>query len=65
MPYPTLYLGIDDNEVDWSTRDDAANILDNLIDKQEIKPLVAVMTDFDFDCQGDDAGAFTRTCRAR
>jgi enterochelin esterase-like enzyme len=59
-PYPTLYLGIDQNEVDWSTRDDAANILDNLIDKHEIKPLVAVMTAFDFDCQGDDAGAFAQ-----
>jgi enterochelin esterase-like enzyme len=58
--YPTLYLAIDDNEVDWSTRDDAANILDNLIDRHEIKPLVAVMTDFDFDCQGDDAGAFAQ-----
>ena len=57
-PYPTLYLAINGNEVDWSTRDDAANILDNLIDRHEIKPLVVVTTAFDFDCQGDDAGAF-------
>ena len=57
---PRCIWAIDDNEVDWSTRDDAANILDNLIDRHEIKPLVAVMTDFDFDCQGDDASAFAQ-----
>lgn len=59
-PYPTLYLAINADEVDWSTRDDAANILDNLIDRHEIKPFVAVMTDFQFDCQGDDGGAFAQ-----
>ena len=44
--YPTLYLspGSGLNEVDWSTQGDAANILDNLIDKHQIKPLVVVMT---------------------
>ena len=44
-PYPTLYLshGYDNNEIDWSTGGDAANILDNLIDKQAIKPIVVVM----------------------
>ena len=58
-PYPVVYLSLGGNEVDWSTRDDAANILDNLIDKRETKPIVAVMTDFDFtDCQEDDQVAF-------
>jgi enterochelin esterase-like enzyme len=44
-PYPTLYLshGYDNNEVDWSTGGDAANILDNLIDKHQIQPMVVVM----------------------
>jgi enterochelin esterase-like enzyme len=47
-PYHTLYLsaGYVSNEVDWSTRADAANILDNLIDKGQVKPMVAVMTNF-------------------
>lgn len=58
-PYPVVYLSVGDNEVDWSTRDDAANILDNLIDKRAIKAVVAVMTDFDFtDCQEDGQVAF-------
>jgi enterochelin esterase-like enzyme len=45
-PYPTLYLspGSGANEVDWSTQADAANILDNLIDKHLIEPMVVVMT---------------------
>jgi len=45
-PYPTLYLspGAGLNEVDWSTQGDAANILDNLIDKHQIEPMVVVMT---------------------
>ncbi len=59
-PYPTLYLSINGDEVDWSTRDDAANILDNLIDRHEIKPIVAVMINFGFDCQGDDASTFAQ-----
>ena len=44
-PYPTLYLshGYDNDEIDWSTGGDAANILDNLIDKNQIKPMVVVM----------------------
>ena len=44
-PYPTLYLshGYDNNEIDWSTDGDAANILDNLIDKHQIEPMVVVM----------------------
>ena len=45
MHYPTLYLnhGYDNNEIDWSTGGDAANILDELIDKHAIKPMVVVM----------------------
>jgi enterochelin esterase-like enzyme len=44
-PYPTLYLshGYDNNEIDWSTGGDAANILDNLIDSHQIEPMVVVM----------------------
>ena len=44
-PYPTLYLshGYDNNEIDWAAGGDAANILDNLIDKHEIAPMVVVM----------------------
>src|SRR5207237_2777537 len=44
-PYPTLYLshGYDNNEIDWSTSGDAANILDNLIDKHQVEPMVVVM----------------------
>jgi enterochelin esterase-like enzyme len=61
-PYPTLYLaaGFDGNEVDWSTLGDAANILDNLIDKREVKPMVVVMTAFGFQdfCQQDDQAAY-------
>jgi len=55
--YPTVYLngGFGSNEVDWSTRADAANILDNLIDRRAIKPMVVVMTEFNFsDCLADD-----------
>ena len=48
IPYPTLYLshGGPGNEVDWTTRGDAANILDNLIGTGKVKPLVVVMTNF-------------------
>ena len=44
-PYPTLYLshGGGGNEMGWSTGGVAANILDNLIDTGEIRPLVVVM----------------------
>jgi enterochelin esterase-like enzyme len=47
-PYPTLYLshGYGGNEVDWSTTGDASNILDNLIDSGQVKPMVVVMTNF-------------------
>jgi enterochelin esterase-like enzyme len=47
-PYPTLYLshGRGGNEVDWSTTGDASNILDNLIDSGQAKPMVVVMTNF-------------------
>ena len=46
--YPTLYLshGGPGNEVDWTTRGDAANILDNLTDTARVKPMVVVMTNF-------------------
>ena len=46
--YPTLYLihGGPGNEVDWSTRGDAANILDNLVGTAQVKPMVVVMTNF-------------------
>ena len=44
-PYPTLYLspGAGLNEVDWSTQGDASNIVDNLIDKHQIQPIVVVL----------------------
>ena len=61
MPYPTVYLngGFGSNEVDWSTRADAASILDNLIDTREIKPMVVVMTEFSFgDCFADDQASY-------
>lgn len=53
-PYPTLYLspGSGLNEVDWSTQGDAANIVDNLINRHQIKPLVVVMTNTD--CPGNN-----------
>ena len=52
--YPTLYLspGSGLNEVDWSTQGDAANILDNLINSHQIKPVVVVMTSTS--CSGCD-----------
>jgi enterochelin esterase-like enzyme len=55
--YPTLYLshGWSGNEVDWSIGGDAANILDNLIDKHTIEPMVVVMTNFAWlGAAGDD-----------
>jgi enterochelin esterase-like enzyme len=60
-PYPTLYLnaGYGSNEVDWSTRADAGNILDNLTDKGTIGPVVAVMTEYSFtDCGPGDGKAY-------
>ena len=61
-PYPTLYLaaGGAGNELDWSTQADGGNILDNLIDRREVKPMVVVMTAFgvqDF-CFQDDQSAY-------
>jgi enterochelin esterase-like enzyme len=61
-PYPTLYLasGFDGSEVDWSTEADGANILDNLIDRREVKPMVVVMTAFGVQdyCFQDDQEAY-------
>jgi enterochelin esterase-like enzyme len=62
-PYPTLYLnpGFSANEIDWSTRADAANILDNLIDAHRAEPMVVVMTNFAFtDCLEDDASSYSQ-----
>lgn len=44
-PYPVLYLshGGGENEMGWSTQGVANNILDNLINKGEIQPLLVVM----------------------
>jgi enterochelin esterase-like enzyme len=44
-PYPTLYLshGGGENEMGWSTQGAMNNILDNLINRGEIQPLVVVM----------------------
>jgi len=58
-PYPTLYLspGSGLNEVDWSTQGDAANILDNLINHHQIRPMVVVMTTTD--CPGNNCGGTT------
>ena len=43
--YPTFYLvhGGGGNEMDWSTQGDLKNIMDNLIAKHEIQPMVVVM----------------------
>ena len=60
-PYPTLYLsaGYGSSEVDWSTRADAGNIIDNLTDKGIIGPVVAVMTDYIFnDCSPADGATY-------
>jgi enterochelin esterase-like enzyme len=61
-PYPTVYLaaGGDGNELDWSTLADGGNILDNLIDKHRVKPLVVVMTAYGVQdyCQEDDQIAY-------
>ena len=62
-PYPTVYLsaGYSSNEVDWSTRADAGNILDNLIDKGKVEPTVVVMTNSAFtDCLSGDATKYAR-----
>ena len=52
--YPTLYLshGGPGNELDWTTRGDAGNILDNLIGTAEVKPMVVVMTNFNGSAYG-------------
>lgn len=44
-PYPTFYLshGGGENELGWSTQGNVANILDNLIDRGEMQPIVVVM----------------------
>jgi enterochelin esterase-like enzyme len=43
--YPTFYLvhGGGGNEMDWTTQGDLKNILDNLIARGEIQPMVVVM----------------------
>ena len=67
-PYPTVYLSAGDNssEVDWSTRADAGNILDNLIDKGEIEPMVVVMTNSAFtDCLSGDAARYEQNLLGR
>jgi enterochelin esterase-like enzyme len=67
-PYPVVYLsaGYNTSEVDWSTRADAGNILDNLIDRGRIEPMVAVMTNSAFtDCQSGDAVAYARNLLGR
>ncbi|MGZ4391858.1 MAG: alpha/beta hydrolase-fold protein [Gaiellaceae bacterium] len=66
--YPTVYLsaGYSSSEVDWSTRADAGNILDNLIDKGEIEPMVVVMTNSAFtDCQSGDAATYDQNLLGR
>ena len=52
--YPTLYLshGGPGNELDWTTRGDAANILDNLVATAQVKPMVVVMTNFNVPAYG-------------
>ena len=61
-PYPTVYLsaGYGGNEVDWSTRADAKNILNNLINKGVIAPMVVVMTNFGFPdgCDATDSHVY-------
>jgi enterochelin esterase-like enzyme len=44
-PYPTLYLshGGGGNEMGWSTQGALGNIMDNLINRGEIQPVVVVM----------------------
>lgn len=67
-PYPTVYLsaGYGSSEVDWSTRADAGNILDNLIDKGEIEPMVVVMTNSAFtNCLSGDAATYDQNLLGR
>jgi enterochelin esterase-like enzyme len=67
-PYPTVYLsaGYKSSEVDWSTRADAGNILDNLIDEGEIEPMVVVMTNSAFsDCLSGDAATYDQNLLGR
>jgi enterochelin esterase-like enzyme len=49
-----LYLshGGPGNEVDWTTRGDAANILDNLIGTAQVEPMLVVMTNFNGSAYG-------------
>ncbi|WP_433473841.1 hypothetical protein ACQPZP_34320 [Spirillospora sp. CA-142024] len=44
-PYPTFYLihGGGGNEMDWSTQGDLNNIMDNLISRGLVQPMVVVM----------------------
>lgn len=48
VPYPTLYLshGAGGSEVDWPSQGSAGNIIDNLIARGQIQPLVMVVTNF-------------------
>lgn len=48
-PYPTLYLshGGGGNEMDWSTQGAVPNIMDNLVNTGDIKPMVVVMINFE------------------
>jgi enterochelin esterase-like enzyme len=66
-PYPTLYLsgGATSNEVDWSTRADASNILDNMIDKHVIKPMVVVMPTFFSYCAPSDTVGYDHNLVSR
>jgi enterochelin esterase-like enzyme len=67
-PYPTVYLsgGYKSSEIDWSTRANAANILDNLIGKARIEPVVVVMTKSAFtDCQARDGATYAENLLGR
>ncbi|HZE05512.1 MAG TPA: alpha/beta hydrolase-fold protein, partial [Solirubrobacteraceae bacterium] len=48
IPYPTLYLshGGGGNEVDWTTQGVANRIIDNLLARRMVQPMVIVMTNF-------------------
>jgi enterochelin esterase-like enzyme len=62
-PYPTLYLSQGTgggNEMNWSTEAVVNNILDNLINSGQIRPMVAVMPD-EMDFKGDPPRGGVRT----
>jgi len=65
--YPTLYLshGGGGNEVDWSTQGAAGNILDNLIARHQVQPMVVVMTNFNNlgTCTGQDVSCYATDVR--